>query len=35
VEQVPGTAKGPGGVGEPTIGGGALGGTPALESEEG
>jgi len=35
VEQVPGTAKGPGGVGEPTTGGGALGGTPALETEEG
>jgi BON domain len=32
VEQIPGTAKGLGGVGEPTIGGGALGGTPALET---
>ena len=32
VEQVPGTAKGPGAVGEPTTEGGALGGTPALET---
>jgi hypothetical protein len=32
VEQVPGTAKGPGAVGEPDIEGGALGGTPALET---
>jgi len=32
VEQVPGTAKGPGAVGEPAIQGGALGGTPALET---
>lgn len=32
VEQVPGTAKGPGAVGEPDIQGGALGGTPALET---
>jgi hypothetical protein len=32
VEQVPGTAKGPGAVAESTTGGGALGGTPALET---
>jgi hypothetical protein len=32
VEQVPGTAKGPGAVGEPTTEGGPLGGTPALET---
>jgi hypothetical protein len=32
VEQVPGTAKGPGVVGEPDIEGGALGGIPALET---
>jgi hypothetical protein len=32
VEQVPGTAKGPGAVGEPTVEGGALGGTPAVEA---
>jgi hypothetical protein len=32
VEQVPGTAAGPGAVGEPTTEGGALGGTPALET---
>ena len=32
VEQVPGTAKGPGAVGEPTVEGGALGGTPAVET---
>ncbi|HEX8132138.1 MAG TPA: BON domain-containing protein, partial [Actinomycetes bacterium] len=32
VEQVPGTPKGPGAVGEPTTGGGALGGTPAVET---
>jgi hypothetical protein len=32
VEQVLGTAKGPGVVGEPDIEGGALGGTPALET---
>jgi hypothetical protein len=32
VEQVPGTAKGPGAVGEPTTEGGALGGTPATET---
>jgi hypothetical protein len=32
VEQVPGTAKGPGAVGEPTTGGGGLGGTPATET---
>jgi BON domain len=32
VEQVPGTAKGPGAVGEPTTSGGALGGTPAVET---
>ena len=32
VEQVPGTAKGPGAVGEPDIEGGALGGTQALET---
>jgi hypothetical protein len=32
VEQVPGTAKGPGAVGEPDIQGGALGGIPALET---
>jgi hypothetical protein len=32
VEQVPGTAKGPGAVGEPTIEGGPLGGTPAIET---
>jgi hypothetical protein len=32
VEQVPGTAKGPGAVGEPDIEGGALGGIPALET---
>jgi hypothetical protein len=32
VEQVPGTAKGPGAVGEPTTGGGPLGGTPATET---
>jgi hypothetical protein len=34
VEQVPGTAKGPGAVGEPTTEGGALGGTPAREDIE-
>jgi hypothetical protein len=32
VEQVPGTAKGPGAVGESTTGGGGLGATPALET---
>jgi BON domain len=32
VEQVPGTAKGPGAVGEPTTEGGPLGGTPATEN---
>jgi hypothetical protein len=32
VEQVPGTAKGPGAVAESTTGGGALGGTPATET---
>lgn len=32
VEQVPGTAKGPGAVGEPTTEGGPLGGTPATET---
>jgi hypothetical protein len=32
VEQVPGTAKGPGAVAESTTGGGALGGTPGLET---
>jgi BON domain-containing protein len=32
VEQVPGTARGPGAVGEPTTEGGPLGGTPALET---
>ena len=32
VEQVPGTAKGPGAVGEPATEGGALGGTPAVET---
>jgi BON domain len=32
VDQVPGTAKGPGAVGEPTTEGGPLGGTPALET---
>jgi hypothetical protein len=32
VEQVPGIEPGPGAVGEPTTGGGALGGTPALET---
>jgi hypothetical protein len=32
VEQVPGTAKGPGAVGEATTEGGPLGGTPALET---
>jgi BON domain-containing protein len=32
VEQVRGTAKGPGAVAESTTGGGALGGTPALET---
>jgi hypothetical protein len=32
VEQVPGTAKGPGAVGEPETAGGALGGTPATET---
>jgi BON domain len=32
VEQVPGTPKGPGAVGEPTTEGGALGGTPATET---
>jgi len=32
VEQVPGTAPGPGAVGEYETGGGALGGTPALET---
>jgi hypothetical protein len=32
VEQVPGTPKGPGAVGEPTIEGGPLGGTPAVET---
>ena len=32
VEQVPGTAKGPGAVGEPTTEGGGLGGVPATET---
>ena len=32
VEQVPGTAKGPGAGGEPTTGGGPRGGTPATET---
>jgi BON domain len=32
VEQVPGTAKGPGAVGEPETAGGALGGIPATET---
>ena len=32
VEQIPGTAKGPGAVGEPTTEGGGLGGVPALET---
>jgi hypothetical protein len=32
VEQVPGTAKGPGAVGEYETEGGELGGTPALET---
>jgi len=32
VAQVPGTEPGPGAVGEPTISGGALGGTPAVET---
>jgi hypothetical protein len=35
VEQVPGTAKGPGAVGEPTTEGGSLGGVPAEDVEEG